>query len=149
MPLASTSHVTNRTNASRDMRSVSLRPHHSPKAIAGSRHSANSSNGTAALFIYNLETGALIKKIQTGVGSAVQDHADSNGLLAPVGWDADGNGMLDYVYAGDMLGNVWKFDISSSNTAQWGNKISGSAPLFATSGQPVTGGISIGIDPLT
>lgn len=48
MPLASTNHVTNRTNASRDMRIVSLRPHHKPSAIAGNRHSANISSGKSA-----------------------------------------------------------------------------------------------------
>ena len=112
---------------------------------------ANSSNGTAALFIYNLETGALIKKIQTGVGSAVQDHADSNGLLAPVGWDADGNGMLDYVYAGDMLGNVWKFDISATTSASWGRSKLFEATYTKSDGsvvrQPITGGLTVAMHP--
>lgn len=111
----------------------------------------NSSNGTAALFIYNLETGALIKKIQTGVGSSVQDHADSNGLLAPVGWDADGNGMLDYVYAGDMLGNVWKFDLSATTSASWGRSKLFEATYTKSDGsvvrQPITGGLTVAMHP--
>ena len=48
MPLASTNQVTNRTKVSRDMRMVSLRPHHSPRAIAGSKHSANINSGKSA-----------------------------------------------------------------------------------------------------
>lgn len=117
----------------------------------------NSSNGRAVLFVYNLETGALIKKIDTGAGSAVLDHADSNGLSAPTGWDVDGNGTLDYVYAGDMLGNVWKFNLGASQTSSWGVANSGS-PLFSASyvdadgdvvRQPITGALSIAMHPTT
>ena len=48
MPLASTSQVTNRTNASRDMRRVNRRPAHSPSAMAGNRHTANINKGSSA-----------------------------------------------------------------------------------------------------
>lgn len=48
IPLANTSQVTNRTNASRDSRIVSLRPHHNPRAIAGNRQTANINNGKSA-----------------------------------------------------------------------------------------------------
>ena len=48
MPLANTSHVTHRTNASRDIRIVSLRPTHSPRAIVGNKHSANINSGQSA-----------------------------------------------------------------------------------------------------
>lgn len=108
----------------------------------------NSSNGHSGILILDIEDGSLIKKFDTGVGGTATEAA-GNGMAEPTVWDVNRSGTADYVYAGDIKGNVWKFDISSSNTAQWGNKISGSAPLFATSGQPVTGGISIGIDPLT
>ncbi|MFP3648450.1 PilC/PilY family type IV pilus protein, partial [Paraburkholderia sp. SIMBA_054] len=81
------------------------------------------------LMVYNLDTGALISKIDTGVGSAVTDDPDSNGLSAPVAWDIDGNGTVDTVYAGDMLGNVWKFDLGASTPASW-SVANGGDPLF-------------------
>lgn len=113
----------------------------------------NSSNGRAVLLIYNLSTGALIKKLDTEVGSAVTDHADSNGLSAPVGWDGDGDGRVDYVYAGDMLGNVWKFDLSSSVSSGWGYSRIFSASYVNSSGtvvrQPITGGLTVAMHPTT
>ncbi|WP_244292433.1 pilus assembly protein [Xanthomonas hyacinthi] len=115
----------------------------------------NSTNGRAVLFIYNLDTGALIRKIDTGIGSAVTDSADSNGLSESVGWDADGSGTVDYVYAGDMLGNVWKFNLSATTSASWG--VSGNAPIFSATytgatpatRQPITGGLTVAMHPTT
>lgn len=43
-----------------------------------------------------------------------------NGLGTPRPLDVDGNGTVDMVYAGDLLGNLWKFDLSSTNPSQWG-----------------------------
>ena len=112
----------------------------------------NSTNGRAVLLVYNLSTGALIREIDTGVGSAVVDHADSNGLSAPVGWNPDGNTTTDYFYAGDMLGNLWKFDLSSTSPAAWGVANSGS-PLFQAVGpdgstrQAITGGVTVARHP--
>lgn len=105
----------------------------------------NSTNDGAALFILNLTTGAVIKKIvPTGA-------TGNNGLSAPRGWDDDGNGTVDYVYAGDLLGNVWKFDLSSNTVASWGVSNAG-APMFIArdvlnNRQPITGGISIALEP--
>jgi len=112
----------------------------------------NSTNGRAVLLVYNLATGALIREIDTGVGSAVLDHADSNGLAAPVGWNPDGNTTTDYFYAGDMLGNLWKFDLSSTSPAAWGVANAGS-PMFQAVGpdgvtrQAITGGVTVARHP--
>lgn len=75
----------------------------------------NSDNHTAQLFVVNLTTGALLKKIDTLSGTA----ADPNGLSTPLVIDTDFNGSADLVYAGDMQGNLWKFDLSGSSTASW------------------------------
>jgi type IV pilus assembly protein PilY1 len=110
-------------------------------AIVGNGY--NSTNGKAVLMIFNLQTGALIKKIDTGVGS-------DNGLATPGLWDDDGDGFVDYVYAGDLKGNVWKFDLTGGKTSGWGSALkSGSTPkpLFvAKSGsvlQPITAPITL------
>ncbi|MGH8231530.1 MAG: pilus assembly protein, partial [Steroidobacteraceae bacterium] len=51
--------------------------------------------------------------------------------------DIDGDHIVDYVYAGDMLGNLWRFDLTSSNPAMWG--LSPATALFKTpTGQPIT-----------
>ena len=115
----------------------------------------NSTNGRAVLFVYNLRTGALLSEIDTGVGSPVTDDPNSNGLSAPVGWDADGNGTLDYVYAGDMLGNVWKFNLSSTTSTAWdagSNRtllFTATYPGTPSQVQPITGGLTVALDPVT
>ena len=112
----------------------------------------NSTSGRAALLIYDLDTGALIKSIDTGVGSSTVDSPAANGLTSVVGWDADGNGTVDAVYGGDMLGNIWKFDLGQGATSRWG--IYEDKPLFTATGpdgtaQPVTGGLTLALHPRT
>ncbi|MEE8245440.1 MAG: PilC/PilY family type IV pilus protein, partial [Pseudomonadales bacterium] len=85
-----------------------------------------SSTGDAVLYIVDISNGNLIKKIDTKAGSATTP----NGLAGVAPVDVDGDRTIDYIYAGDLLGNLWKFDVSSSNSAQW--KVaykSGSTPL--------------------
>jgi len=108
-------------------------------------------SGKAALYIFKLEDGTLLKKIDTMA-------AGDNGLATPGTFDLDGNGTVDLVYAGDMKGNVWKFDLTSSNKTQWRVAFhSGTlpAPLFkacsshpcsATNTQPVTAQITVAVN---
>ncbi|MBL4851070.1 MAG: hypothetical protein JKY90_02140 [Gammaproteobacteria bacterium] len=92
-------------------------------AIFGNGYN-DSGSGQAALFIVFLEGGidgawtinSDYIKISTGVGSTI----DRNGLASPAVIDSDGNGTADRVYAGDLEGNMWAFDISGSNTNLWG-----------------------------
>jgi type IV pilus assembly protein PilY1 len=42
-----------------------------------------------------------------------------NGLGTPRGIDIDANGTLDYAYAGDSLGNFFRFNMTSSNISEW------------------------------
>lgn len=76
----------------------------------------NSATHEAVLYIVNLETGDVIADIHTEVfGSA----SATNGLSTPIVVDTNGDKIADTVYAGDLQGNMWKFDISSSNSSQW------------------------------
>ncbi|GIT24790.1 MAG: hypothetical protein CM1200mP41_08340 [Gammaproteobacteria bacterium] len=63
-----------------------------------------------------------------------------NGLSSVEAVDVDRNGTTDRIYAGDLYGNMWVFDVSSSNPADWGiaPEFKGK-PLFTTGdGQPIT-----------
>lgn len=63
----------------------------------------NSDNEHAVLFVVNIQTGDLAAKIDTDVG-------DNNGLASPAVVDRYGDKSADYIYAGDLHGNLWKFD---------------------------------------
>lgn len=106
----------------------------------------NSANGNAVLLLIDIKTGA-ITKIDTGAG----DPTNKNGLSGVAAVSITNNGIVDYVYAGDLYGNVWKFDLSSSNPALWGSAYtSGSTPipLFTTaSSRPITARVDVTMTP--
>ena len=106
-----------------------------------------SSTGNAVLYIVDVKDGSIIKKLDTGIGMD-QDPTGQhrpNGLSTVALVDADGNYTVDYVYAGDLFGNLWKFDVTDSNPANWTIAKSGvtPTPLFIATDpdgnvQPIT-----------
>ncbi|MHB8474480.1 MAG: pilus assembly protein, partial [Gammaproteobacteria bacterium] len=113
----------------------------------------NSVNERPVLYIVNAVTGVLIKKIilNTTTGG-------SNGLSTPAVLDTNGDYVADYIYAGDLQGNMWKIDVSASSPSTWGSFYNGGGtpkPLFkATDGttsttvvQPITERPEIGDQP--
>ena len=64
--------------------------------------------GKAVLFVVNLATGTLIQELE------VMSSGAGNGLSSPTSWDSDFDGKVDLVYAGDIEGNLWKFDFSTA-----------------------------------
>ena len=71
----------------------------------------DSVNGEAVLYILGVD-GTVIRKIHTQVTGC-------NGLSTPALVDIDWDGMVDYVYAGDLKGNLWKFDLTNSDSSKW------------------------------
>lgn len=71
--------------------------------------------GKGALYVLNALTGATISKYDTGVGDATTPSglAKINAYVA----DAEVNNLAKFVYAGDLLGNVWRFDINASSSS--------------------------------
>jgi type IV pilus assembly protein PilY1 len=72
-----------------------------------------STSGQAALFVVDIETGTTIQKISVTGGSV----ATPNGLSTPRVVDVNSDGKADFAYAGDLLGNIWKFDLRDTNAA--------------------------------
>ena len=95
-----------------------------------------SKNGCAVLFIVRLDNGAVSKIGTSGpAGTTVCTSTNinaSNGLGPVTLYDADGNMTTDYVYAGDLQGNLWKFDLHTAASVPTGN-VSGGLQLFAAS----------------
>ena len=71
-----------------------------------------SASGKASLLILDINTGNLIKEI------VVPDDL-ANGLSTPTTVDSGEDGMVDYAYAGDLNGNLWKFDLTSNSSSSW------------------------------
>lgn len=113
-------------------------------AIFGNGYNSTGT-GEASLFIVDIAKGVDGSwvagdyiKIPTGAGTI----ANTNGLATPALADTDGNGTIDRVYAGDLLGNMWVFDLSSTNASQWDVAFKSGAtpvPLFTTpTNRPIT-----------
>jgi len=102
---------------------------------------AASTTGNAVLYIVDIETKA-VTKIDTGRGmSSSVDGSHPNGLAKPAIVDYDGDYRVDYIYAGDLQGNMWKFDVTG-NKATW-NSASKRSILFTATDpggvpQPIT-----------
>lgn len=74
----------------------------------------DSTNDRAALLIIDIASGSLIKKIL--VPQIVDDGATlPNGLSSVRGADNNGDGLVDYAYAGDIQGNLWRFDLVATS----------------------------------
>ncbi len=66
-------------------------------------------SGIGYLYVLDAGTGSIISKISTGVGTA----AAPSGLAKIAGWNNEPAGnTAGYVYGGDLLGNLWRFDIN-------------------------------------
>jgi type IV pilus assembly protein PilY1 len=105
---------------------------------------------TAGVYIGLIDptTGAVtFQFLDTGVGS----KTNPDGLAYVSQVDLDGDHIADYLYAGDTQGNVWRFDVTSSDKTQWKVSTFGAGsptPLFVAkdaSGnrQPITTSITI------
>lgn len=106
-----------------------------------------STNGKAVLFMVRADDPTTVKTIDAG--------GTGNGLSTPLLVDTNGDRIIDLIYAGDLKGNAWKFDVAGTNTSQWKSAyLSGSTPvpLFQakdSSGntQPITSSPEVGLAP--
>lgn len=79
-----------------------------------------STTGKTVLFVVYVDgpssgiwtEGVHYKKIEV-------DGSSGGGLSMPRWEDIDGNGTADVAYAGDLKGNLWKFDLQNSDPAKW------------------------------
>lgn len=123
-------------------------------AILGNGYNPGpASDGKAKLFIVYLDNlQPRFKVIDTGEGSIANGDcldaaSNCNGMSTPAVLDLSGDGIADRVYAGDVLGNLWAFDLTSADSNQWGpafGTIATPLPLFrakddADNAQPITG----------
>jgi type IV pilus assembly protein PilY1 len=109
----------------------------------GYDNNGSGQDGHGALYLLNAKTGALIQKIDTGAGSSTSPA----GLAQATGYTQDiSDGTIDQIYAGDLLGNVWRFDVSetAANSSGVATPPYPAPTLFATltdpsgNAQPIT-----------
>ena len=116
----------------------------------------NSASEKAALFILFAQgptgtgntwvAGTDYIKIPVGAAGA----GPGNGLAAPTAVDTNNDGTIDRIYAGDLKGNVWRFDVGGTDPATWKVSTVGSVPLYqakTTGTTPIAQPITTAVQP--
>ena len=76
-------------------------------------------DGRGHLYVVNPKTGDLIKDIPT-IGCAATPTANPCGLAQISSYVAsDVDSTAEYVYGGDLNGNLWRFDLTANSKAGW------------------------------
>lgn len=104
-------------------------------------HSASGSAGLFVMLVDPTDGSTSFRYLDTGYGPE-RDPAGrrgKNGMAYVTPADLDGDHITDYVYAGDLFGNVWRFDLTSDQPAEWR---ASPVPLLAT-GQPITTKVAV------
>jgi type IV pilus assembly protein PilY1 len=99
-----------------------------------------SPSGDAGVFIMTITPSSGAKTfyyLSTGKSGT------NDGIAYVSSADFDGDHVTDYLYAGDLLGNVWRFDLTSTTASSWAVS---TGPLFAAgSTHPITTSLLVGL----
>ncbi len=105
----------------------------------------NNADGLGHLFVVNPMTGTMIKDLTTGSGTPANPSGLAQ-IAAYTSMSANGTGQLsDVVYSGDLNGDLWRFDLTSSNPGNW--SVSKLTTLKDATGkiQPITSAPELGL----
>ncbi len=88
-----------------------------------------SGSGHAVMFVVDVATGQMIAKLDTGVGTTHTPNGlapiigvDSSKIRNSAGEELGTDQGTDYAYAGDLYGNLWRFDLTG-DPGDWQNGI--------------------------
>lgn len=96
----------------------------------------NSATGAAGIFIMTVDRTSGAKTFRFLDTPGAKSTTAKNGIDYVSSADLDGDRVVDYLYAGDLNGNVWRFDVTGNSAASW---TADSSAMFTTAaGQPIT-----------
>lgn len=87
------------------------------QTIAAQAPKDSSGNPYSALFVLDAETGKMIAELKTPNLSS--SGVTSFGLATPVMGDYQGDQIDDVAFAGDLQGNLWRFDLGGTGASSW------------------------------
>ena len=92
----------------------------------------------SALFVLDAQTGSILAELKTPTNIA---GVSSHGLGPAVLGDYESDQLDDVAFAGDLMGNLWRFDLSDASPSNW-------TVSLAYKGMAGTGGKQ-GVQPIT
>ncbi|MBD8898105.1 PilC/PilY family type IV pilus protein [Rhodanobacter sp. DHG33] len=87
----------------------------------------------SSLFVLNAQTGAMIAELKTPTNIS---GVTSYGLSSPVLGDYNNDQIDDIAFAGDLAGNLWRYDLTSASPSGW--KITLAYKPTTQGAQPIT-----------
>lgn len=122
-------------------------------AIFGNGVNSTAARGSVFVLFLDRDPGSKKWTVGTDYLKLTVDDATatkSNGIVQVSAVDVNGDGTQDYLYAGDLLGNVWRFTVGTDNAAnyQGTRKLVFKATDASGNAQPITGGFSAMRHPL-
>lgn len=96
-----------------------------------------SSTGDAGIFVMTVGSDGTKTFYYLSAGQS----GKADGIAAPSPADLDGDHIVDYVYAGDLNGNVWRFDLTDTDPTKWA--VTPKAIFKDPAGRPITSSIGI------
>ena len=109
---------------------------------SGHNNVNGSNQGKGVVYVVNPKTGSIVRKLITSAGSA--DNPSGLVDISAYARSSEVNNQTVYAYSGDLLGNVWRFNIDENQSSSNPQKLT---TLVDASGstQPITSKIEIGL----
>ena len=103
----------------------------------------NNADGKGRLYVLDPKNGNILATLSTGVGSAT----NPSGLSTIRAFTASRRDpYVLQAYGGDLFGNVWRFDLSDPDKANWKVDLIATLKDGSNNAQPITTGIRIEVD---
>jgi type IV pilus assembly protein PilY1 len=96
-----------------------------------------SSTGDAGIYVMILSASGSPSFYYLSTGQA----GKADGIAYVSSADLDGDHVTDYAYAGDLNGNVWRFDLTNSDPTKWA--VTATQVYILPSAQPITSKIAV------
>ncbi|MDF2867047.1 MAG: pyrrolo-quinoline quinone [Gammaproteobacteria bacterium] len=100
-------------------------------------------DGRGHLFVLNINNGNVIKDLVTTSGTS----ANPSGLaqISAFAQNKEFDATIDYVYGGDLNGNLWRFDLSGATISDWNIKLLAQLVNAQGQAQPITSAPELGL----
>jgi type IV pilus assembly protein PilY1 len=109
-------------------------------AVFGNGYKSVTGDGGIYVMLVNSTNGAVtFYYLSTHIGNSTTP----NGIYYTTPVDLDGDHITDYVYAGDLQGNVWRFDLTSATPATWASTNPTMVYSTGTLSQPISTKVAV------
>lgn len=105
-------------------------------------------DGSSSVIIIDIASGQIMRKLQPATARCMGNQQNPNGATEPTAVDLDNDLMIDVIYAGDLFGCVYAFDVSAASPSNWSDgELKHEAVDDSGNPAPITAPIVVGSHP--